>query len=121
MQTSEQRKSWLQLNRAKMNEYQKRYREKPEYKQAELNRHLLRKYNMTIEGKQKLWDDQNGLCAVCHQILPNIFNRDCQIEHNHETNKVRGLAHWYCNIMVGVMENHLILLTDIVEYLKKVM
>ena len=66
-----------------------------------------------------MWDDQCGLCAVCHKPLPDIFARDCQVEHDHETNEVRSLAHWYCNIMVGVAENHPTLLEDVFAYLKR--
>ncbi len=118
MQTSEQRKSWLQLNRTKMADYQRKYRQGADYKKAELNRHLLRKYDMTIEDKQRMWDEQKGLCAVCFKPLPDIYNRDCQVEHDHATNKVRSLAHWYCNMVVGVMENHPVMLEDVVAYLK---
>jgi hypothetical protein len=118
MQTSEQRKAWLDKNRPKMAEYQRTYRQKPDYKRAEANRHLRRKYDMTIEDKQRMWDEQTGLCAVCHQPLPDVLDRDCQVEHNHETNKVRSLTHWYCNMIVGVMENYPTLLENVAAYLK---
>ena len=118
MQTSEQRKAWLKLNRAKMTEYSKKWRQSESGKRHELARHLSRKYDMTIEDKQKMWDEQKGLCAVCLRPLPDIFNRDCQVEHDHATNKVRSLAHWYCNMVVGVMEKHSVPLEGVIVYLK---
>jgi len=118
-QTTEQRKSWVAANRAKMAGYQKTYRQTPEFKRAELNRHLFRKYDMTIEDKQRLWDDQKGLCAVCGDPLPDIFDRDCQVDHSHKTDEVRGLLHWQCNILVGTMESRPILLDKIVAYLAR--
>ena len=72
MQTSEQRKAWLKLNRAKMTEYSKKWRQSESGKRHELARHLSRKYDMTIEDKQKMWDEQKGLCAVCLRPLPDI-------------------------------------------------
>ena len=114
MASKEYQKAWRDRNKDKM----KSYRSSPEFKVAEANRHLVRTYDMTLEGKQKLWDEQKGLCAVCHKPLPDILQRDCQVEHDHVTKKVRSLAHWYCNIIVGVMENHPTLLDDVVQYLK---
>jgi 5-methylcytosine-specific restriction endonuclease McrA len=118
-QTSEQKKSWIQLNRAKINEYMRNWRKSESGKRCELARHLSRTYDMTIEDKQKMWDDQNGLCAVCGDPLPDIYDRDCQVEHAHEPFKIRGLTHWQCNILVGTMESRPILLDKIVAYLAR--
>lgn len=118
MLNPEQRKSWVKTNRTKINEYMRMWRKSETGKRCELARHLLRKYNMTIEDKQRMWDDQKGLCAVCGNPLPNIFDRDCQVDHEHLANKVRALLHWHCNMLVGVMENTPVLLDKIVAYLK---
>lgn len=119
MMTKEQRKIYQKEYR-KVNKHKlKEYREKPAYKYAEANRHLVRTYGITIKDKQAMWDSQNGLCSVCDKTLPDILDRDCQVEHCHSTNKVRSLAHWYCNIIVGVMENHPVLLSNVVNYLDK--
>ena len=108
--------NWRKANRQKMRDYAKVYRNKHRHSHVQI--HLAKKYNLTIEGKQQIWDSQVGLCAVCSQALPDIFQRDCQVEHDHITGRVRGLAHWYCNIVVGVMENHPVLLEKVVRYLE---
>jgi hypothetical protein len=119
MQTKEQRKAWLQRNRQKMSKYQKKYVQKTDsYRRAELNRHLVKSYGITIERKQEMWDEQGGLCSVCANPLPDILKRDCQVDHCHSTDTVRGLLHWYCNVLVGVMENHPTLIGNIDRYLK---
>jgi hypothetical protein len=119
MQTKEQRKAWLQRNRQKMSKYQKKYVQKTDsYRRAELNRHLVKSYGITIERKQEMWDEQGGLCSVCANPLPDILKRDCQVDHCHSTGTVRGLLHWYCNVLVGVMENHPTLIGNIDRYLK---
>ena len=118
MSVGAKREAWLRANRNKVSQYNKDWRASDNGKRKQLNRHLVRKYGITIEDKQAMWDKQQGNCAVCHKPMPSIFDRDCQVEHDHATNKVRSLAHWYCNIMVGVMENHPTLLSCIVEYLE---
>ena len=118
MMTAEQRKVYLKKWRADNADRQKQYRQEPAAKRLEANRHLIRTYGITLERKQEMWDEQGGLCSVCHKPLPDIMQRDCQVEHDHETNKVRSLAHWYCNIIVGVMENHPTLLENVIEYLE---
>jgi hypothetical protein len=118
MMTPEQRKEYLRKWRNENKDRQKQYRQEPKFKKAEANRHLLRTYGITLERKQEMWDEQRGLCSVCHKPLPDIMQRDCQVEHDHATNKVRSLAHWYCNIIVGVMENHLTLLENVIECLE---
>ena len=118
MMTKEERKTYLTKWRNANKDKQKQYRNKPENKLAEANRHLIRTYGITLERKQEMWNEQNGLCSVCHKQLPDVMARDCQVEHDHATQKVRSLAHWYCNIIVGVMENHPTLLENVVDYLK---
>lgn len=106
-------KGWRERNKGKTKEY----RSKPDYKRQEANRHLVRTYGVTLKDKQKMFDEQSGLCSVCLKPLPDIMDRDCQVEHCHSTSKVRSLAHWYCNIIVGVMENHPTLLDNVQVYL----
>jgi hypothetical protein len=65
-----------------------------------------------------MWNEQEGNCGVCGNPMTHVFARDCQVEHDHFTGKVRSLTHWYCNMMVGVMENKPILLHQIVKYLE---
>lgn len=115
----ENRAKWLANNREKLRGYRKTWRQSANGKRADLNRHLLRKYGITIEEKEQMWLDQKGLCSVCHKPLPPITERDCQVDHCHETTVVRGLLHWYCNMMVGLVENHPILHEDVISYLQR--
>jgi phage FluMu protein Com len=64
---------------------------------------------------QKLWDAQNGLCAVCHgPMLPRGQKGDSVvIDHDHNCcsgygscgSCVRGLLHQRCNLVVGFLES----------------
>jgi len=43
------------------------------------------KYGITMEDRNKLQEDQNGLCAICECEKPLV------VDHDHVTRKVRGL------------------------------
>src|ERR1700741_181797 len=121
MALSAYKKEWNRKNKANLAQYARTWRTGEKGKWTNLNLNLMRSYGITADDKQRMWDEQCGLCAVCYDPLPDIFSRDCQVEHDHKTNKVRALAHWYCNMVVGIMENHPILLSDVTNYLKRMM
>lgn len=45
---------------------------------------------------ERLYDEQDGLCAICG--LPNDADRKLDVDHNHRTLKIRGLLHRGCNM-----------------------
>ena len=60
---------------------------------------------LTLEQFDLLLEKQNGLCAICG--LPEIDKnqhgiKDLAIDHNHQTNKVRGLLCVKCNRALGL-------------------
>lgn len=68
----------------------------PEYHR----RHRLRKfYGMTIEEYDALLAAQGGVCAIC--LNPPTDDRQLVVDHDHETNEVRGLLCDGCNTGLG--------------------
>jgi hypothetical protein len=69
---------------------------------------LKTKYGLTISGYECLWEQQHGLCAVCG--LPLVEgggdNKWPPVDHDHVTNKIRGIVHDLCNRMVGIVEKY---------------
>ena len=62
--------------------------------------HLKRKYNLTLEDYDRMMTEQNNKCAICKEKFTESFkdwNRPC-VDHNHQTNKVRGLLCRKCNV-----------------------
>jgi hypothetical protein len=57
----------------------------------------LKKYGLTEESYQELFEKQSGLCAICAQPHP------LEIDHNHETDQVRGLLCGRCNKAIGLL------------------
>ena len=72
----------------------KRYWRNPE---GERERHLIRKYGVTLADYDKMFSAQNGLCAVCGKAQDRAFD----VDHDHKTGIVRGLLCASCNRMIG--------------------
>lgn len=68
---------------------------------------------------------QNGVCAICGKLETALFKpggsiRALSVDHNHRTNKVRGLLCGHCNSSVGHLEKiGIVNLYKIVDYLQE--
>lgn len=58
-------------------------------------------YRLTVEEYQAMRDAQGGKCAICRR--PEGKTRLC-VDHDHSTNRVRGLLCHWCNLTVGRYE-----------------
>lgn len=58
-------------------------------------------YGLTQEAFMDLWDKQSGECAVCRSELEMTGKRGAQVDHDHESGRVRGLLCGNCNIALG--------------------
>lgn len=82
---------------------------------------LKAKYNITIEDYDKMFMQQNGVCAVCGKTesSKNQYGlRRLSVDHNHKTGKVRGLLCAKCNQAIGLFDDNVDYLLNAVEYLR---
>jgi peptide methionine sulfoxide reductase MsrB len=87
------------------------YKENP-HKKKELA--LQYKYGISLEDWQRMFDSQNGCCAICDKRTDDLV-----VDHNHESGEVRGLLCRKCNSALGfVFENEKIL-ERMKDYLRK--
>lgn len=109
--------------------YHVKRKDKPEYKMSqrntyerlreknkpiEKNRTLKRKYGLTLADYQELFEQQNGVCAICARIEEN---RMLAVDHCHdETGRVRGLLCGTCNRALGLFKDSPELLAKAKEY-----
>jgi hypothetical protein len=61
------------------------------------------KYGMTDEQFEDMWAAQNGQCAICRAELKRTGMQSCNIDHCHDTGKVRGILCRRCNWGVGIL------------------
>lgn len=78
--------------------------------------HLRRTYGITLEQYDEMVAEQNGVCAICHEVC-NTGKR-LAVDHNHDTGEVRGLLCSRCNLGIGYLRNVSNLANSIV-YLEK--
>lgn len=81
----------------------------------ELHRRLLKKYGLTLDEKQAMFDAQQGLCAICNRDMKMLGNS--QVDHNHETGQIRALLCGNCNRALGLIGENLNTAQKIVAYL----
>ena len=83
-----------------------RSRDCPEYRSPNWSgldredRIMRRQYGISIHEFNQLLEFQDGGCAICRKPL-SAMNRRMNIDHDHETNLVRGLLCTGCNTGLG--------------------
>lgn len=85
-------------------------------REAERERHLVRKYGVTLARYQELFDAQGGKCAICGKVQ----SRALDVDHCHKTGRVRGLLCTSCNRMIGHAGDNAANLRRAAEYLDAV-
>jgi PleD family two-component response regulator len=60
---------------------------------------------------------QNERCAICDELLDKA--EKTHIDHNHTTNKVRGILCHGCNTSLGGFKDSISILKSALEYLSK--
>lgn len=108
----------------------KKWREQnPVAYRANWIRNNLRRYGLTEQQYQNLFNLQNGRCAICEQELVNQLQHDrpfrgaahdnvSRVDHCHETGRVRGLLCFSCNVGLGKFQDDANLLSKAARYLR---
>ena len=76
----------------------------------------LKKYNLTPEGYNALFEKQSGACIGCerHQVE---FDRKLSVDHDHVSGRVRGLLCVTCNLILGYAKDDPYVLNNLIDYL----
>ena len=101
------------LNRDKIRSKQEKYNKENPIKRK--NSMLKYEYGITLDDYNKMFNAQEGKCAIC-QRHQNELTRTLCVDHDHKTNKVRALLCVTCNTDVSVVENRL---EEMTNYLNK--
>ena len=108
-------KAWQQENSERHLANQRARRQRPEVKARERAGHLRRKYGISAEEYQRLFEAQGGRCAICRRAPnPTI---SLHVDHDHETGAVRGLLCVRCNNGIALFDEDHEVLREIAAYL----
>jgi len=80
----------------------------------------LKKFGITIEDYERMFKEQNGVCAICGNPETVVTNGEpwrLSVDHNHETGEVRGLLCTNCNNGLGRFKDSLDLFQKALVYL----
>lgn len=74
------------------------------------------RYKITEEQVQEMYLSQGKRCAICQSFLPY---EKVNIDHDHDTQVVRGLLCTTCNLALGQFKDSIPLLESAINYLKE--
>ncbi len=94
----------------------KKYRRSDGYKKVQRKSKLKYYYGITLIEYDQMFEDQNGVCAVCGNM--NDSGQRLSIDHDHKTGKIRGLLCHRCNVALGYAKDSVDLLEKLIKYLK---
>lgn len=77
------------------------------------------KYGITIEDYDKIYDKQNGKCAICGVSKKNGSRVGLVIDHCHNNGHIRGLLCSHCNTGLGQFRDDTGLLQKAIDYLTR--
>ena len=90
----------------------------------ERDKHYRRKFGINLEDYQRMYEVQEGLCAICRK--PEIIHSKggpapmwLSVDHDHKTGRVRGLLCFKCNTALSYFEKNGESMTAIILYLER--
>lgn len=75
---------------------------------------LKTKYGLTSDEWQKMYDAQNGCCAIC-----GMHRKALVVDHDHRTGRVRELLCTKCNNGLGMFNDQVTLFEHAIQYLRR--
>lgn len=75
------------------------------------NYHLRRRYGITVEHFDRMFAEQDNLCAICREAPA------AHVDHDHDTKRVRGLLCFNCNGALGQFRDRRDLMLAAIVYL----
>lgn len=84
---------------------------------ASEKRRRYRRYGISEEGYNVLWETQEKCCAIC-KTKENSSLRAWHVDHCHENGKVRGILCHHCNLLLGNARDNTNILEQAIQYLE---
>jgi len=97
----------------------RRYSKKQRVRQRKTRlRATMKSHGLTIDDWNRMFQEQNGKCAICGEHQSEIKQRFC-VDHCHKKGIVRGLLCHKCNRGIGFLRDDIENLRCAILYLNK--
>src|ERR1035437_7141100 len=83
----------------------------PMFNEQNRNRRLLKLYRISLDEYNDMAIKQKHRCAICCKV------RKLVVDHDHSTDKVRGLLCMTCNVILGSIKENIGILDFAIRYL----
>ena len=107
-------KKYYEANKERLKEYNKKYSAEHERSSEIASYRRMKNFGVSQKEYEEMLNAQNGVCAVCGRT--NKGKALC-VDHDHVTGKIRGLLCHKCNLALGMAEDNLETLKNLVIYL----
>lgn len=84
------------------------------------NKHLQRRFGITMAQYNSMLQEQNGVCAICKNPEKMVTKKRVSrlaVDHCHATGRIRGLLCFKCNTSIALVETNISLLDTIKIYI----
>lgn len=78
---------------------------------------LKSRYGITLQDKLEMIRLQDNRCASCGEEFSNYY--DAHLDHDHVTDKVRGILCKRCNLALGFAREDIGVLQGLINYINK--
>lgn len=110
----ETQRAWREANSEKVKASKRAERQRN--KDTRRDYDFRQKYGITLADYDRMFAEQDGLCAICFQ--PPTGGRRMAVDHNHETGKVRGLLCLRCNLAIGNLRDDPMVIASAFSYVE---
>jgi hypothetical protein len=116
-------KEWKKANPEKVRESQKKTQARSKLQGKD--GHLKRKYGISLKEFEAMFTTQNGACKICKTPFKfygddGDWSKTANVDHCHDTGKVRGLLCNNCNRGLGFFKDNSTVLRLAAEYLDEI-
>ena len=80
---------------------------------------LKYRYNLTYDEYKDIYNNQKGKCAICGTEKILGTKKGLLVDHDHNTNKIRGLLCTDCNSGIGKLKENIQILQNSITYLQR--
>lgn len=107
-------KKYRKNNLEKTNSYKKKWiKQNPD---SERNTRLKYTYGITLVEYNEILAKQNLVCAICRKEC--MTGKNLCVDHNHNSNEIRGLLCDKCNKGLGCFDDNIELFKQAIKYLE---